>query len=233
MPKSRWQAFATHLALSFLIFGSIILIMLFSWYPGIFFFIGGLHGIKIAAGIDLVLGPLLTAIVYNISKPIKLILLDLGIIFSIQVSALSAGIYIVFSERPLVQAIVDDGIYIHTASEYKTNNIDYKSLDKFSGRNPKIVAIDLPEDPKDAELMKDISFMVDGYPISLDTSKYTDIRSFSRTKAWLGNDFDETLNCYWLEIYSFHYSGKGCFSTDKGIIKLNRSGSESWQNMTK
>lgn len=70
LVKNRFQAFGIHLLISFILFLFLAAIIKFFWYPGLLFETeGGWEGIKLIAGVDLVIGPLLTLIVYNIKKP--------------------------------------------------------------------------------------------------------------------------------------------------------------------
>ncbi len=67
---NRWKAFAIHMGASLLLFLGLLLIIINVWFPGILFSIdGGWDGLKILLGVDLVLGPLLTLLVYKAGKP--------------------------------------------------------------------------------------------------------------------------------------------------------------------
>ena len=99
---NRFTAFATHIGISlvlFLVFGFLIL---YHWYPSIFFATdGGWQGIRIVAFVDLVLGPTLTLAVFKVGKPgLKT---DLTLIGILQTVCLIAGTYVVYSERGIWQ----------------------------------------------------------------------------------------------------------------------------------
>ena len=67
---SRFSAFAIHLLISFVIFIAITYLVVFKWYPDIFFDTdGGWRGMRIIIAVDLVLGPLLTLVVFKAGKP--------------------------------------------------------------------------------------------------------------------------------------------------------------------
>ena len=67
---SRFSAFSIHLGISFLIFLLLAYLVVFQWYPGIFFDNdGGWRGMRIIVAVDLVLGPLLTLVVFKAGKP--------------------------------------------------------------------------------------------------------------------------------------------------------------------
>lgn len=68
-PKNRYQAFAVHLLISFVLFVFLASIIYFIWYPGFLFWAaGGIDGMKLIAGVDLVIGPFLTLCLYRVGK---------------------------------------------------------------------------------------------------------------------------------------------------------------------
>jgi hypothetical protein len=98
--KSKFKAAGIHLGISSIIFLVLAYVIIFRWYPWPYFTAdGGWQGIRIIALIDLVLGPLLTLIIFNPAKSLREIRFDLGAIGLLQISALVWGIYTVHSER--------------------------------------------------------------------------------------------------------------------------------------
>jgi len=129
MPKNRWVAFATHFGLSLLIFLGLLGIIVFLWYPGaLFAAAGGWQGIRIVVGVDLVIGPLLTMIVYNLAKPRRLLYRDLAIVGAIQLTCLVAGVAIVYTERPVAVVYCLDKFYALKRSELVAHGKDPKRL---------------------------------------------------------------------------------------------------------
>lgn len=122
-PESRWAAFAIHLGLSAAIFVVLAAIIVVFWYPGFLFQTdGGWQGIRLIAGIDLVLGPLLTLIVYDKGK--KSLKADLSVIAAIQFSALFAGTYLVYQERPIAVIFADDKFSTVSQNSFKFHGLD-------------------------------------------------------------------------------------------------------------
>jgi hypothetical protein len=67
---NRFPAFGIHLGLSFVIFVVLAYLVIFVWYPSFFFDTdSGWRGMQIIVGIDLVLGPMLTLVVFKAGKP--------------------------------------------------------------------------------------------------------------------------------------------------------------------
>ena len=102
----RFGAFGIHLGISALIFIGLAYLVLFQWYPDMFFTTdGGWQGIRIIILVDMVLGPLLTLIVFKPGKPgLKFDLTCIGVF---QLVCLAAGTYLVYNERPLAMVYVD------------------------------------------------------------------------------------------------------------------------------
>ena len=97
---SRYQACFYHFLISLAVFVGLAYLVLYRWYPDFFFAIdGGWEGMRIIIGVDLILGPLLTLVGVKSGKPgLKF---DLTMIGITQIACLLAGLFIVYSERPI------------------------------------------------------------------------------------------------------------------------------------
>ena len=96
---SRYRASLIHLLISALLVGCVVGIVYWFWYPEPTFGIVGVLPIMLMLiGIDLVLGPLLTMIVYKHGKPgLKF---DLSVIALVQIVALVYGAHTLYQEKP-------------------------------------------------------------------------------------------------------------------------------------
>jgi len=96
---TRYRASLTHLAISAVIVGAVLAVVFLLWYPGATFEIAGaVDPVFVLIGVDLVLGPLLTLIVFKQGKPgLKF---DLSFIAAVQLAALAYGSYTLHAERP-------------------------------------------------------------------------------------------------------------------------------------
>lgn len=100
-PATRWQAFGVHLAASFSIGGLFALATYFLWYPQPLLALqGGLLVMGVLLGVDVVLGPLMTLLVFSPRKPRRELCFDLAVIVSVQLAAFVYGGWVVYSERP-------------------------------------------------------------------------------------------------------------------------------------
>ncbi len=142
---TRFRAFAIHLSISLLIFAGLAYLVLFVWYPDLFFSTdGGWQGMRIIIAVDLVLGPLLTLIVFKQGKPgLKF---DLSCIAAFQAICLAAGVWIVYSERPLAMIYVDGQFTSVNAGTYENAREPVPDFSAFPGPWPKWLMVDVPTD---------------------------------------------------------------------------------------
>ncbi len=102
---NRYQAFAVHMAISLVIFFILLFFITQYWYPGILFDTGnGWKAIAMIVGIDLILGPVLTLIVFNPKK--SSLKFDLTIIALVQTAALVYGTWTIHQTRPIALAFI-------------------------------------------------------------------------------------------------------------------------------
>ena len=116
---SRFQAFTIHLLISSAILGAFLCIVFFVWYPQPFFAVEGLVQIVwVLVGVDIVLGPTLTLIVFKSGKPgLKW---DMSIIAGIQIMGFIYGAHTFYVERPAFAVIYDTDYFdVIPASDMK------------------------------------------------------------------------------------------------------------------
>lgn len=143
-PTNRWSAFGIHLLISVFVFIVLAAIIIFVWYPGFLFKTdGGWQGIRLIAGIDLILGPLLTLIVYNSSK--KSLTFDLSCIAIVQILALAYGTHLVYSERPIAVIFADGHFITASQNSYSFYGINTESINIIQkNKKPVWIYVDLP-----------------------------------------------------------------------------------------
>lgn len=102
---NRYQAFGIHFLASLVIFAILTALIFFYWFPGILRVAdpSWQQILIVIAGVDLVLGPALTLIVFNPAK--KSLKMDLSIIAALQIAALAYGSYTVHNTRPLALSL--------------------------------------------------------------------------------------------------------------------------------
>jgi hypothetical protein len=150
-PQSRGKAALSHFALSALVVLALAAIMWFIWYPApLFQAVGGVEIFLILIGCDVVLGPLLTFVVFN--PPKKSLKFDLAVIVAIQLCALIYGTFSLWQGRPVY--VVSLG---HRFDVIQANDIPDENLPAGGGAlpffGPKWVGFSMPSDPKEREVV--------------------------------------------------------------------------------
>lgn len=142
------KATAVHLGLSAVIFLIVLYLILFHWYPPPWFALdGGWQGVRIMIFVDLVLGPVLTFLIFNPGKTRLALGIDFGFIAAVQISALVWGIYAVHGQRPLAIVFSWDRFYSVDTAALRKQSLDADSLKDF-GKPPALVYFEWPEDPE-------------------------------------------------------------------------------------
>jgi hypothetical protein len=158
MIKNKFKASLIHLVLSAVIISALVSLIIIYWFPSPFLGVTNFKDIAlILILIDLVLGPLLTFIVFNPNK--KSLKFDLSVIVSIQFIALSYGLYMLYLSHPLYITYYENSFNIVTAKQAnpeKANHTDLK-ISKLS--SPIFAYLDITDDATKDQLFKD---MVDG-----------------------------------------------------------------------
>ncbi len=145
--RARLKAFALHLFCSSVVIASFLAVVFFIWYPEPFSEIYHTwDAIKIIVAVDVVLGPLCTLIIFDIRKKIKLIKLDMLVIVSLQVIALSWGMYVTYSVRPVFIVYYDGEFVSFAESDLKISALEDKSLVPALWKPPRMVYIKPPKD---------------------------------------------------------------------------------------
>lgn len=111
VDKMRDKFFASmvHFVFNIIVVSLFYLLVVRDWYPGVHFFSnGGWSGGCIVLLVDLVLGPVLTFVVFDRLKPIGKLVFDFVVIFVLQVFALAYGALLMHQERPIALAYFDN-----------------------------------------------------------------------------------------------------------------------------
>ena len=147
---SRWQASGIHLLISVAIAAVALVLMLRVWYPPpLFIAEGGNDLLFIMIAVDVVIGPLITLIIFKAGKP--RLRFDLTVIALLQAGALLYGSHVMFVARPVFIAFVLDQFEIVRANDLEPASIAQASDPGFRSlpvTGPVFVAIDMPKDMK-------------------------------------------------------------------------------------
>lgn len=148
MHITRLQAFAIHLGISLVIFLALLALLVFGWYRFPLFGIeGGWKAAQIIAGCDIVLGPLLTLIVYKPGKP--RLKLDLSIIAAIQFAALVSGTAIAYLQRPALIVFAEERFHSLSQDYVGMSGISADQLEKYRNTPYPLAIVAMPEDEEE------------------------------------------------------------------------------------
>lgn len=156
---TRWEAAGTHLVISAAIAAIAIAVILGLWFPGpLFEAAGGLGLLNLLVGVDVVLGPLLTLLVFKSGKPgMKF---DLAAIGTLQLAALIYGCSVVFLARPAFMVFVKDRFELVSAVDLAAQDLaaaKYPEFRRVPWNGPKLAAADLPADPAERQKLVELA----------------------------------------------------------------------------
>ena len=145
MTKGR--AFAIHLSASVAVMLGFLGLMWFVWYPAPYFAInGGWEVLRILVGVDVVLGPILTLIVFKPGKPS--LKFDMSVIVGLQLAALAYGGSLIYQQRPAFSVFAVDRFTAIPAAEVDFDRLRFPELRRRVGIGPLLAEAVPPEDPK-------------------------------------------------------------------------------------
>jgi len=110
--RHKLQAFGVHLALSLLALGGLWYLLVTRWYPAPYFVLdGGWHLVRLFSGAAVVVGPLLTAVVYSRRKGRARLAVDLAAVVALQAALLGFGTWTTHAQRTVMVVFVDGAFY--------------------------------------------------------------------------------------------------------------------------
>ena len=155
-PANRWQAFGIHALVSLFLFLVLASIICFWWYPGfLFLHDGGIDGMKLIAGVDFFIGPVLTLCVYKIGK--KGMVFDMVCIALFQLLCLSGGMWSVWKTRPIAVVFAAGSFVTVNSYGYASQKIDISQQPLLNTNWPVWLGVKLPQG--DEESIKNLWVM--------------------------------------------------------------------------
>lgn len=157
---SRWQAAGLHFLICLVIASVTVTVMLLVWYPRpLFEAAGGNDLLFILVGVDVVLGPLLTLVVFRAGK--RGMKFDLWVIGLVQVAALAYGVHIVYLARPAFIVFIKDRFELASAVDLPAEKLAEARYPQFRSApvtGPVLVAADFPTDPAERQKVVEAAF---------------------------------------------------------------------------
>lgn len=149
---SRYKAAGLHLLISALVFAIFLAVTRWLWFPGPLFSALDIVGLlTVLTSVDVIIGPLLTLIVFKSGKPS--LKFDLTVIALLQVAALTYGAWVTWSARPVY--IVFSGARYELVREIEIVSRDGASQEfmRSSWTGPQYVYAEPPSGEEGGNLM--------------------------------------------------------------------------------
>lgn len=151
------------------------------WYPAPYDeWVGGRHLFFLLVGVDVIIGPLLTAIVFNPAKPKAELWRDLSVIVILQLSALMYGVSSVYQARPVFLAFEEDRFRVVTATDIDPIHLTDapNTLQQLPRTGPQLLGVRLT-DPRNEDYLHSIELAIRGLHPAFRPSHwlpYTEVR---------------------------------------------------------
>ncbi|MBX3702092.1 MAG: hypothetical protein KF903_13960 [Dokdonella sp.] len=152
---SRWKAAGIHLSANAVIATLALALIFLVWYPHPYSQAAGAGMLALLLlGVDLVLGPLLTLVVYKAGK--KSLRFDLTIIVMLQIAAFAYGLHVVAQARPAFIVGAVDRFVLVAANELAPTDIAKASNPRFNHvpwTGPLVVGAKLPSEASEVKAL--------------------------------------------------------------------------------
>ena len=158
------------------------LLVFLVWYPSPYaMFSGGLALFAMLVGIDLVLGPVLTALVANPAKPRAELRRDIALIVLVQLLAFGYGMYTIAIARPVHLVFEVDRLQVVTAADIETSQLgkalaEYRQL-PWTG--PTLLAARKPASQQ--EMLRGLDLGMQGLDIAMQPERWVSYPSYAET----------------------------------------------------
>lgn len=143
---TRFKVFSIHLAVSLAIVALILGLFVFAWYPWPLFDLeNGWQGIGLVALVNIVLGPMLSLILFTPGKPgLKF---DMTVVVLLQLGALGYGVWQLYDARPVLLVHAADHFQPLSRGLLAEWDTTGAILRRWEGFTPRRIRVDLPADP--------------------------------------------------------------------------------------
>lgn len=174
--RTRWQAAGLHATISVVVACLAGALVFGLWFPHPFQHVaGGTELFKLMTGIDVVLGPLLTLVIYKSQKKRHLLALDLTVIGLLQVGALAYGLHTVYLARPVYLVHEVDRVQMLVAADIDESEL-YDAEPAFRALPHWGVRLIGVREPRDgAELLQSVQWAMQGRDAAMRPSWWKDI----------------------------------------------------------
>lgn len=136
------------------------------WFPSPYNdFAGGTKLFVILISVDVMIGPLLTFVVFNPSKTRRHLMMDVGVIAILQLAALAYGLHTVSQARPVVLAAENKMFRVVTANSVMLDELAHatQGFQSLSWTGPRLVGV--RRSANGQEMMRSVELALQGYDV--------------------------------------------------------------------
>ncbi len=167
LARSKLTAFGGHLLASAAAAAVLVWLFMKKWFPMPYFVAdGGWQGVRLIAAVDVVLGPVLSLVVYNPRKSRRALLLDYAVIGCFQLAAMGFGLWTVYTQRTALVVFGDGAFYTVTADQMAFVGQAAAEVAQKSPGRPAYAYIRLPDDPEEVQAIRRQA-LATGVPVHL------------------------------------------------------------------
>jgi hypothetical protein len=171
--RERFIAAVIHFLITAAVAGLAAAIIFFVWFPGsLASMIGGAKLFLLVIGCDVILGPLISLVIYSSKKSRKQLIADYCVVGLVQLAALAYGVHVVALSRPVFIVFDVDRLQIVTAIELDDADLAAGNAAEFRSKSwtgPRLASISRPTDVKERN---DLLFAEVGGKLAPLTPKY-------------------------------------------------------------
>lgn len=161
MWRDKLLAFGVHFIATALLAGAAAALIFGVWFPGPFNdMLGGTKLFELVVGCDLVLGPLMSLVIFNRVKSRRQLTIDYAIVAVIQLGALCYGVWVMAASRPVYVAFSKDRFEVVMPQNIRDSDLDaargtpYARLPLFG---PELVAVHVPASQQQDVMFQEIA----------------------------------------------------------------------------
>jgi hypothetical protein len=162
--RAAFQAFGRHLLISLVVASCAAAMVFLVWYPYPYSkLLGGRELFALMISVDVIVGPLLTLVVFSPNKSRTQLFRDLGVIVFVQVAALSYGLYTMMLARPVLLGFEGDRFRVVRAIDISNDENERAAVQSqfVSILGPKLIGVRLSKSG-DKDYLQSIQLAVQG-----------------------------------------------------------------------
>jgi hypothetical protein len=159
--REKFRATGIHFLVTLAFAAAAAALVFLVWFPHPFeTMIGGTELFGLVVGCDLVLGPLISLVIYNSRKSRRELITDYTIVGVVQAAALAYGVFVLAASRPVYVAFNADRLEIVAALDIKKDELAAarnSAYGKLPLTGPRLVSVDVPASERTDDVFQSLA----------------------------------------------------------------------------